>query len=1337
MVFFHLNIFTSRVKCAAFHQKRPWVAVACHDGHVEIWDYIVNALVDRIKAHSSPVRCIDFHPTQPLFVTGGDDCLVKLWSLTDRALLHTFSGHFDYLRSVFFHPGAKPLILSSSDDGTARIWNWQSRQRVADLIGHREFVMCARWHPTEDLVATASMDSTVRVWDVSNAQQRAPVGKLQQMAINALSLPHTVISTSVSGTGHSRGVNWLAWVPEEKNGLITASDDGTLKVWKLNRGGAAAGKALVGADAVLYCTATMTGHTNNVSSVAYSVRNTIISNSIDGTMRFYEAKNRIFIGDLTVKDALALCARTTTTEESFVGQTQNRWWSLAEHPQMDLWAAGHDNGLLIFSNQSETPVYTRPAPPAAPSGLQGQPGQRDGPRRTYFVSGHKLLSTDLLRKGDAGSVSGARTLLPLTKHTARAGAFGAGTVICDPVSLLVLATPFPFLVTYNDGRNTFMAIYASEKDCTGKNKPRTLDVDCAPVRVSRSNVAWLVHRKDGSYLQTAFIGVGGATLGSRYAVPPRSVSLVESPRPQEVLLVLADHVCVLSLPPADASASASSAVSAAGAAEAAEAGGDASLLQPVVRGSHAFTAPVLGGAFSDDGVYVALHTASSVYILASETLRVVATASSYAPINSLCWGIIGRGMDADADADADAGPGPAPGDALPRPRHALVYSTSTHINYLLPNETATEGRRAVHGVLTSLNRQIYLLAVSGQTVFYIDHYDDVHTIEFDSRVSGFFNALTSGRKADTDLMAARLRQADYHEGVAIPARLVQAGFDDVALRFVPEASAALKNRLAVDMGVLGSLNLDEGTHDWVKITHEALLQAQGSLALEAARRSGRIDLFAYVASLYGVDVGLGCAELRALFPQADAQAAINAALLLGDSELLCGALVDAGLPNAARVHAQANGLARVLRRLDDANAGAAAGAKTSTQLTVGRARRPIKRATAAESILNWPLAIESEFTFTSMPSLPQDAASVENKRYTNWLDDENDESSADEAKGGRCRAAASKAAWNSESDSERAENVEHASGSPAKPSRTAGSFSAPEPRSNPLVAHPLLLNDKGAASEFLARRNLKASGALKVLRPTISTLQSMNRTAADACVVPFVNVRAPLTSKLIFPHTPENLAAIFDGALDKVTEGAFADASDMFVRGLRLSLLYLACTENPSAAQERTEGEARSHVLNAAIYIPALAAEIERRAGDGLQDARACELSVLFAIQAMKPRHSALALRSGMARTKKLGAYSHCRALAKRFVALANLKESADLEEVTEGLPKARKMMSLADEDTCSLSFSADEYDTVRLCSATMKGFKGKASTCSACGAIATSNMAQKECVVCSLGLLE
>lgn len=47
------------------------------------------------------------------------------------------------------------------------IWNWQSRTCICVLTGHNHYVMCAMFHPSDDTIVSASLDQTVRIWDVS------------------------------------------------------------------------------------------------------------------------------------------------------------------------------------------------------------------------------------------------------------------------------------------------------------------------------------------------------------------------------------------------------------------------------------------------------------------------------------------------------------------------------------------------------------------------------------------------------------------------------------------------------------------------------------------------------------------------------------------------------------------------------------------------------------------------------------------------------------------------------------------------------------------------------------------------------------------------------------------------------------------------------------------------------------------------------------------------------------------------------------------------------------------------------------------------------------------
>lgn len=44
------------------------------------------------------------------------------------------------------------------------------------LTGHNHYVMCATFHPTEDLVVSASLDQSVRVWDVTGLRKKVAPG---------------------------------------------------------------------------------------------------------------------------------------------------------------------------------------------------------------------------------------------------------------------------------------------------------------------------------------------------------------------------------------------------------------------------------------------------------------------------------------------------------------------------------------------------------------------------------------------------------------------------------------------------------------------------------------------------------------------------------------------------------------------------------------------------------------------------------------------------------------------------------------------------------------------------------------------------------------------------------------------------------------------------------------------------------------------------------------------------------------------------------------------------------------------------------------------------------
>ncbi|KAJ2774461.1 hypothetical protein IWQ56_000573, partial [Coemansia nantahalensis] len=322
---------SSRVKGVAFHPKRPWILASLHNGSIQLWDYRMGTLLDRFEEHEGPVRGISFHPSQELFVSGGDDYKVKVWNHRTRRCIFTLQGHLDYVRTVFFHP-EQPWIISASDDQTIRIWNWQSRQCIAVLSGHNHYVMCAQFHPTDDLVVSACLDQTVRVWDISGLRRKSAAGAQPAMGdpmssqrINAQGDFFNVTDVVVKFVleGHTRGVNWAAFHPELPL-ILSCGDDRQVKMWRMN-------------DSRAWEVDTCRGHYNNVNSALFHPkREFILSNSEDKTIRVWDTTRRTLLQTFR--------------------RDQDRFWCMCTHPELNLFAAGHDNGLLVFKLERERPA---------------------------------------------------------------------------------------------------------------------------------------------------------------------------------------------------------------------------------------------------------------------------------------------------------------------------------------------------------------------------------------------------------------------------------------------------------------------------------------------------------------------------------------------------------------------------------------------------------------------------------------------------------------------------------------------------------------------------------------------------------------------------------------------------------------------------------------------------------------------------------------------------------------------------------------------------------------------------------------------------------------------
>ena len=207
--------------------------------------------------------------------------------------------------------------------------------------------MSASFHPREDLIVSASLDQTVRVWDTAGLKKKQSAGSgasgdgrdggrdlgrdlgsggsgggsSLNMQAELFGTNDVVVKYVLEG--HDRGVNWASFHPTLPL-LVSAADDRQVKLWRMS-------------ESKAWEVDTMRGHTNNVSCVLFHPRaELIVSNSEDRSIRVWDMSKRAGV--------------QTFRRES------DRFWILAAHRTQNLLAAGHDSGMIVFKLERERPA---------------------------------------------------------------------------------------------------------------------------------------------------------------------------------------------------------------------------------------------------------------------------------------------------------------------------------------------------------------------------------------------------------------------------------------------------------------------------------------------------------------------------------------------------------------------------------------------------------------------------------------------------------------------------------------------------------------------------------------------------------------------------------------------------------------------------------------------------------------------------------------------------------------------------------------------------------------------------------------------------------------------
>ncbi|CAJ0961759.1 unnamed protein product, partial [Mesorhabditis belari] len=259
------------VNCLQIHSGR--IVAGSNDDTLRVWNVDDAQLAFTLTGHMDAIWTTLVSDDGKYTVSGSSDQTVRIWCGQTGVQRHVLQGHTDTVTCISLHG---TTLVSGSEDGTLRVWDIVDGKCHHILTGHLGevwFGMCRRgkclhtltgltrpvysllFEPERDLVVSSGPDRTIRVWDVRRGTCIAILVGPQSLTSDMQLRGNILVSCYAYSTavsvwdirdggscihhlqgvnGHTEAISSLQWL--DSGLLLTSSDDGSVKLWDVDKG---------------------------------------------------------------------------------------------------------------------------------------------------------------------------------------------------------------------------------------------------------------------------------------------------------------------------------------------------------------------------------------------------------------------------------------------------------------------------------------------------------------------------------------------------------------------------------------------------------------------------------------------------------------------------------------------------------------------------------------------------------------------------------------------------------------------------------------------------------------------------------------------------------------------------------------------------------------------------------------------------------------------------------------------------------------------------------------------------------------------------------------------